>query len=77
MIANRDADIQEEVHQKMQQKGFEKGKGRGYEPKLQKERHPVLKQNDQKKSCQFKRQNESFYSDSEQKFVGETFIPFV
>ena len=51
MIANRDADIQEEIHQKMEQKVFEKGKGRGYEPKLQKERHHILKQNDQKKNC--------------------------
>ena len=51
MIANRDADIQEEIHQKMEQRVFEKGKGRGYEPKLRKERHHILKQNDQKKTC--------------------------
>ena len=43
MIANRNADIQQSVNNKMQAKVHEKGKGKGYEPKLRKERHFILK----------------------------------
>lgn len=43
MIANEEANLQEKFNQKAEQECIDKGKGRGYVPKLKKQRHYILR----------------------------------